>query len=344
VTRPTLLLAVLVTAVTVVPSAAAGPSGGAYALHRSGIARGGGRATAGGYVLYDTIGQAAATRSSGGGYVLSGGFQLRRGSADPPPIPDGCGDADPTDAGEECDLGIDRNGAADVCCSVSCRFDLQDKVCRAPAGACDVSDRCTGFAGLCTPFDAKSTGVCQVSTDVCLKDATCDGQQNLCPPRPFNNGVLCTDDDACTVEDSCGDGACRPGTRVCDVSVPSGEFSVRLTGRKRTRALVVTCSSQSAGTCDAEVVVPAVAAVRAGAADVDRGADGGEVITQPLRKAKKVKAGRTIKLKLRLTPAGLTLLKGIAVGSTIDTTIRARVQNDRGLLGVRRAVALRRTR
>lgn len=315
-------------------------SGGTYVLRRATITRGGARSAGGAYALLGTIGQPAPGRASGGSYALSGGVQVALGSAPPPPASCGNGTLEPG-FGEECDLGT-ANGTPSSCCSASCRFEDQANVCRPAAGPCDLAERCSGTSDTCSPFDAKSTSQCSVATDNCLQNSFCDGIGDGCPAQPFNNGALCSDNDDCTVTDTCAAGTCSPGNRVCDVSVPNGAFTVSLKGSNRTRALVVTCTSQSAATCDAEVVVPDTAGAIATPGARRDEVEAGEVLTKPLGKAKKVLAGHLAKLKLFLSKSGLTRLKGLQVGAQIRVVVRARVKNDQGIRGVTRFADLRR--
>ncbi len=58
----------------VLPTVVHGQSGGAYDLTWNTIDNGGGQSTGGSYALNGTIGQADASVLSGGGYILSGGY------------------------------------------------------------------------------------------------------------------------------------------------------------------------------------------------------------------------------------------------------------------------------
>jgi hypothetical protein len=81
-------------------------------------------------------------------------------------------------------------------------------------GACDDSNPCTVTACV--------KGAC-VKTD----DTTCPDDGNPCTAEICNpdtgcatlatQGTPCNDDDPCTDGDKCANGACQPGTKVCDV-------------------------------------------------------------------------------------------------------------------------------
>jgi hypothetical protein len=320
----------------------AGPAGGAYVLRRSVIARGGGRATGGVYVLYNTIGQPAPGRATNGGYTLTSGFQLPRSASDPPPPPQGCGDGqqDP-DAGEDCDRG-QENGAPGSCCSSTCTFEDGSEVCRPAAGPCDLDERCTGQSDRCPAADLKSAALCRSGPDVCFKDAFCDGRSDECPANPPAEGVLCIDPDPCTPVDSCHEGVCTPGPRVCDVQVPN-EYAVRFGRKKRVPRLVVECFSDTRGTCDAQVFLPTDAlTVRT------RSVDAAEAPASPVavtgKRTRPIPAGKTVRLKLRLTPAGKALLKRLHEDTATTGTVKVTVDNARGRILVTKLLRVLRLR
>ena len=107
-------------------------------------------------------------------------------------LPNRCGDG-ALDAGETCDLGRSRNGAANSCCTSTCQLVSSGVACG----------------------DAPST--------TCLPRATCTGRDAECPtssPAPPDTGCVSTN--PCTLGDHCQGGECVPGnTSVCDASIVS---------------------------------------------------------------------------------------------------------------------------
>ncbi len=108
--------------------------------------------------------------------------------------------------------------------------------CRPAAGACDLSERCTGTDPAC-PGDLKSTAICRVAADDCDATERCDGATDDCPVD-----VLLT---AGTV--------CRPAAGACDLVE-------RCSGRERA--------------CPADTKSIAVCRPRAGECDVAEACDG----------------------------------------------------------------------
>lgn len=142
-------------------------------------------------------------------------------------------------------------------------------------GFCDAQGRCDASASACgTPAEQCTTGEC--CTDRCrLKSASepCGGAppachlQRYCNERtadcPSAGGLeaddsLCAgDDNQCTLDDRCRDGACVPGPEVC-----STEVSAPKKGRRDARIKVV-CQSDEPGRCSAvaEAAVEPIAAM-----------------------------------------------------------------------------------
>lgn len=123
---------------------------------------------------------------------------------------------------DACDAGVCKPGPAKSC--------DDGKVCT--TDACNPTTGCSNAANTascdadgnaCTVGDFCKDGGCQKGPVKDCDDASpctidsCNGQTGLCEYAPSNNGVGCTDGNACTELDSCDNGLCKPGsTKNCD--------------------------------------------------------------------------------------------------------------------------------
>lgn len=257
---------------------------------------------------------------------------------------DRCGNG-AVDSGEACDDGL-ANGA--TCCSTSCQLRGPTEVCRPAAGPCDLEELCSGASPVCPVVDAKRRDVvCAQPSNNCSLAALCDGVSNACPQPPPDNGELCSDGDGCTVDDECAQGACRAGERVCQLSTPDNEFRVRLKGKRKRvpGSLVVECFSTTQGTCQAGGVF--IDSMTGSSSQVTAGLGGGatgEIIAVGSPKLRKIKAGQTVRLKLRLNETGRNFVRGLSVGGTLRVVVLATVRNARGERPARLGTDLRRVK
>jgi hypothetical protein len=119
------------------------------------------------------------------------------------------GSAGPCDVQETC------TGGSAACPGDS--FVGAGTVCRGSAGVCDPAETCTGGSAAC-PGDSKFGGgtVCRAASGVCDVQEVCDGVNNGCPgDTKVANGTACSDCSACTIADTCQNGACT-GAFVTD--------------------------------------------------------------------------------------------------------------------------------
>ena len=120
------------------------------------------------------------------------------------PAPGDCDDANPCTAGDHCAGGA-CVGGTNVCACTA------DGDCAGKDGA----DKCVG-ALVCV---ASSCAVNPATTVACTTDqpcrvAVCDSQTGSCTTNAIADGAPCSDDNVCTVEDSCIAGACTAGAAV----------------------------------------------------------------------------------------------------------------------------------
>jgi hypothetical protein len=125
----------------------------------------------------------------------------------------GCGNG-VVDPNEQCDLGIDTNGAANNCCTRNCMFRVGSGVCRAAANLCDAPETCaTSTDGTC-PVDVLWVvgHVCRATAGECDIEEQCDGATNVCPADVLKPAVTpCTDDgNPCSLDECNGTiGTCQ---------------------------------------------------------------------------------------------------------------------------------------
>src|SRR5579862_8133083 len=105
--------------------------------------------------------------------------------------------------GEQCDAGS-ANGVFGTCCDANCHFTANGTTCRNSAGACDVTEACTGNSPTC-PTDgfASNTVVCRSSAGVCDIAETCPGNGPNCPADAKSTAVCRSSAGACDVAESC---------------------------------------------------------------------------------------------------------------------------------------------
>ena len=131
-------------------------------------------------------------------------------------------------AGDVC--SVDTCDASNVCLHTPA---FAGTSCRAPAGVCDLEEKCTG-ADLDCPADGKSTAVCRPAAGVCDLEERCDGASDDCPPDAVASAATVCRSEAgpCDVAELCtGSGVdcpadafrssatvCRAAGGGCDVA------------------------------------------------------------------------------------------------------------------------------
>jgi len=139
-----------------------------------------------------------------------------------PPASDGdaCDDGNPCTQTDTCSGGVCLGGNPKLCaprdqCHIAGTCDPQTGSCSNPpkrnGSSCDDGDRCTQTdscqAGVCAGADP----VACTASDQCHLAGRCDPATGRCsnPGKPDDSP--CSDGNACTLADTCQDGACSPG-------------------------------------------------------------------------------------------------------------------------------------
>jgi hypothetical protein len=176
----------------------------------------------------------------------------------------------------------------------------------------------------CTTNDTCASGVCtgtKVTCDdgnVCTNDA-CDPATG-CFATPASDGTPCDDSDPCSTASACSGGVCTATDRVCQIDLPAVGNNVVVQGGKVLKN-VVGCEIKQGGTCAAALYEApgsgGVAALRTlGAVSATR------LSTNTKRK---VGAGRTIRLSLKLNKLGRRLLqKSSPLAATVTVSVKAK--------------------
>jgi hypothetical protein len=140
------------------------------------------------------------------------------GACDHPPVDDGtsCADADLCDGAESCLAGVCAPGRPPDC-------DDHD-VCT--TDACDASLGCVHVTVRCDDGDVCTIDACDPLTGCTHTPLQCDDRNpctadrctaGLCEHEPLDDGVSCSDGDACDGVETCRAGVCTEGTPlVCD--------------------------------------------------------------------------------------------------------------------------------
>jgi hypothetical protein len=177
---------------------------------------------------------------------------------------------------------------------------------------CDGGECCTAACTFKGPSEQ-----CGVETRVCHDRPLCNGHDAACPnaERLSSEGSTCSDDEACTLEDTCRQGECTPGPRVCNAE------AVVLGNGRRSMRVAVQCFSDQAGDCEATVVALAADAARRDAAEVP-----GAITATKRSKLKHAKHGGALKfsrkLTLRLNDAGKAALQTGDLSAEVVVTVR----------------------
>jgi len=146
----------------------------------------------------------------------------------------------------------------------------------------------------------------------------CNGREGTCPtvPRLSPENSTCSDDNECTLEDTCQQGECIPGPAVCGVTA-----EVRKNG-KRKLSVRIGCESDEPAECEASLlaVVPTTGTTVAGSGPVL------SEIAQP-RKAKterlkKSTLGFRTVIHLRLNERGRELLQSGDLDARLVLVVR----------------------
>ena len=129
-----------------------------------------------------------------------------------------CSDGDLCNGSETCQLGGCVVATPTDCSGVT--YPCIEAVCNPTSGVCDLfkpDDTPCGPDDLCETAKTCLNGICVGGTAIDCSGVTDGCLQQVCNPAtgqcdiPVTEGVLCTDSDACTVDDLCEDGICLPG-------------------------------------------------------------------------------------------------------------------------------------
>lgn len=129
--------------------------------------------------------------------------------------------ADGTCTGGECIGNTCCTGcedAAGACVPLASQSVTQCGKGAADCAACNDNNPCTVdrcLNGVCDfSQPAATTTVCRASKGQCDRAETCGGALTCPADSAQPNGTVCTDNNACTQDDTCQSGACRPGTAL----------------------------------------------------------------------------------------------------------------------------------
>lgn len=138
------------------------------------------------------------------------------------PLAGSCSDGDPCTIEDQCEAGQCVSGAPKSCDDFN---PCTDDLCGA-LGGCDhgANEAACEDGNPCTLGDHCADGVCQVEVMMLCNDQSpctldyCDPNQG-CQTTPVPGA--CSDNDVCTLEDTCGDGVCLSGPSLdCDDQNP----------------------------------------------------------------------------------------------------------------------------
>ncbi len=232
---------------------------------------------------------------------------------------------------EACDQGV-LNGTAGSCCSATCTFRSTGTACtddglacttdtcggvsamcqhapgnagtacRSAAGACDVTEICTGSSATC-PGDGvqPNTWICRAATDTCDAPETCNGSSASCPSDALQSSSTtcrasagacdaaeqCTGSSAACPPDALRSNAftCRASAGVCDTAEPCTGSDIACPADTKSsavcRAMAGACDAAEScdgvgDECPADLLAPATTTCRgaAGMCDVPERCDG----------------------------------------------------------------------
>ena len=139
-----------------------------------------------------------------------------------------CSDGDACTQTDTCQSGVCSAGTPKTCtASDQCH---NGGTCDPMTGACSNPAKSNGTScsdgDACTQTDTCQSGVCSAgapktctASDQCHDVGTCDPMTGACSNPTKSAGSPCSDDDACTLSDTCLAGTCTPGTpKTCAAS------------------------------------------------------------------------------------------------------------------------------
>ncbi len=120
--------------------------------------------------------------------------------------------------GAACEDGLGCT-VQDTCTGGVCKGNDAACPCESDADCPDDGDLCNGLpycdSGTCK-LNVATIVACATSKDTQCAKNTCQPASGKCAIQPVTKGVECDDGSACTKGDICADGACEPGTYICD--------------------------------------------------------------------------------------------------------------------------------
>lgn len=182
-----------------------------------------------------------------------------------------------------------------------------------PGEECDDEECCTDACRFKGP-----TEPCGEETRSCHEHPLCNGREATCPtvPRPSPEGSTCSDDNECTLEDTCQQGECTPGPAVCGVTA-----EVRKNGKRKV-TVRVGCESDEPAECEASLVA---VAPTTGTTIADSGPVLSEIAqarTAKTARLKKSTLGFRTVIHLRLNERGRALLKNDDLDARLVLVVR----------------------
>ena len=243
-------------------------------------------------------------------------------------MPDvGCSSS-PEDRAVVAATAFDAAGAASI---VVARYLLEDTAPCCGNGKLDAGEVCdvggrrdTCCADNCRAFKDSGSVCRQPSGDlaVCLQDALCSSDSADCPANPPHDGVDCSDNDACTDSDTCRGGTCQSGELVCSLEVEDLRLPQRVGPQSpKLQPINAQCSGSRNGVC----VLKAFGLAQ-------RGTGASPVLAEGKRK---IRPGRNVNVKLRLTSAGRRFFKDLRISTDGSIVGAIDTKKKRGLLVTR---------
>jgi hypothetical protein len=184
-----------------------------------------------------------------------------------------------------------------------------------PGEECDDGECCTDGCRFKGP-----TELCGSETRSCRQHPICNGREATCPTesRPADEGSLCSDDNECTVEDTCEQGECTPGPAICGVTT-----AVRKNGKRKVTVLVA-CESDEPAECEASLLTEAPPTSTSTTV-----AASGPVLSEiatprkaKLSRLRKSSLGFRTVLRLKLNARGRELIGNDQVNARLEVVVR----------------------
>jgi len=121
-----------------------------------------------------------------------------------------CDDNDPCSAGDVCKAGKCTAGTP-IC---TCQSDAD---CKDDGDLCNGTPKCdkTNVPFTCK-LDPKTVIACDSKNDTTCARNTCQAGTGKCHLTAVKDGLPCSDENPCTVNDACAAAVCKPGSNICE--------------------------------------------------------------------------------------------------------------------------------